>query len=320
MGSGFFRKKVVERYFLEREAPYTKRRPINTKAVGGVLGVLMVLFVVGVIFFGGEAEKKETARLDYSAQPVVSPIAQSGPGSLQATPYIEYGSNYSNSNRSKSFFRSAGGTSSRTRSASQVIRRGDGGNDPEVKLPMGYGISAILLNAIQSSDSSTPVIAEITQDVFPPGYGGNTASIPTGTKAIGNANYDENAQRIQIRFHTLVYPEGEQHSFQGIGLMDDGSAGLMGDYHSGETKRQVGSFIGNFAGGIAEGMKERTAGGKAGIPYEPGSIRNGILNGISQSASDMTKSYSEDLRQTKSSMSIPAGQSFIIFLDHEFTP
>ena len=105
-----------------------------------------------------------------------------------------------------------------------------------------------------------------------------------------------------------------------MGLMADGSAGLSGDYHSGEGKRQVGRFLGNFIGGLADGMKERSASGQSGISYEPGSIKNGVLNGITLSGADQAKSYSEDLSQSKPSMNLSSGHSFVIFLEKEYLP
>lgn len=319
MAETFFKKQVIDKYFLDRQCPYTKRRPFRMKTLYWSMGVSLGLFVFVVIFFGDGGQKQESAASspDYNTRP--SALANQAGSPAMESP--------GSSSRSGSFSSSSSGVgyaggglggsgSGRTRTANQVIRRGQGGNDPGSQLPMGYGIPVKLLNAVLSTNSATPVVAEITEDVLAHG----SLSIPATSRAIGNATYDEASHRIQLRFHTFVYPEGDQHTVQAIGLMSDGSAGVAGDYHSGTAKRQIGRFLGNFIGGLADGMKERQQSGMYGGAFEPGSIRNGILNGVTLSAEDQGKSLSEDLSQTKPTMSLPAGQPLILFLEREYLP
>ena len=169
------------------------------------------------------------------------------------------------------------------------------------------------MNAVVSVNSSTPVIAAIASDDV-------SREIPAGSKAIGSAKFDEAAKRINVTFHTIVYPDGEQHGVQGVAMMPDGSAGLAGDYSSGEGKRQFGRFMGYFVGGLADGMKARTQGGVFSGPIEPGSVRNGILNGVAQSAEDQAKQSSDSMGNTTASMSLPAGTEFVFYFEREFNP
>jgi hypothetical protein len=210
----------------------------------------------------------------------------------------------------------AGNSRSRNHTAVQVIRRGSGGGDPAAALPLGYALSVRLMNAILSTDSASPVIAEVVEDVYSHGV----LSIPAKTRAIGSVRFDDSSRRLQLKFSTLVYPEGDQHPVQAIGMMPDGSAGLDGDYHSGEGSRKVGHFLSHFIGAMADGMKDRQASGAFGIPYEPGSLKNGILSGISLSAEDEAKSITENLSSAKPTMTLPSGQSFLLFLEREYIP
>jgi hypothetical protein len=209
-----------------------------------------------------------------------------------------------------------GGQQSRTRNANQVIKRGQGGNDPGSQFPMGTLIEARLITGARSVNTASPVMALIPQEITTDAG----ASIPAGTKAIGTASFDEGARRLQLKFSTLVYDDGSQHGIQAIAMMGDGLAGIPGDYNSGQSNRQIGSFIGNFVGGLADGLKERTSGGAFNGTLEPGSIKNGILNGVALSAQDQAKFYSEDLTSTRPSMSAPPGASFYLFLEKEYLP
>ena len=243
----------------------------------------------------------------------LQPVSQSTPGQDASKPGGFYNSPFS---PSLGYGTTAGNSSARNRSANQVIRPGAGNGDPGASLPLGFSISVRLLNSILSTDTGSPVIAEIPDDVF----SHSVLSIPAKTRAIGSVRFDEGTRRLQLKFNALVYPEGDQHSIQAVGMMADGSAGLDGDFHSGEASRQVSRFMGHFIGAMADGMKERNSGGPFGIPYEPGSVKNGILSGVSLSAEDEVKSMTESLGATKPTMTLPAGQVFLLFLEREYIP
>ena len=211
---------------------------------------------------------------------------------------------------------SNGANSSRNRNANQVIRRGVGGNDPTAQLPLGTVIPAKLISNVLSTNTSSPVMALTLKDAESP----TGISLPQGSKLIGNSTFDEASRRIQIQFYSVIYEDGTQHSIQGLAVMPDGSSGLDGDYHSGEGKRQLGSFLTNFVGGLADGMKDRSSSGGLMGSYEPGSIKNGLLNGVSTSASDEAKHISDGLSNEKPSMTVTSGFPFLLFLQKEYVP
>ena len=325
--SWFFIKNAISRYFLEKEEPFSRRQAVNLRMLGGVLFALFFLFATGLIYFGRKEEVKQNSGetlgftsperqgallnnlgVTIGGKEGKSPVAGDFGG---VTGLLGY-----QANLRTGMGRNGGSPTGRAHSANQVVRRGAGGSDPGAQLSIGQGIQVKLLNAILSTDSTSPVIAEVLDDVYIHGM----VSIPANTRVIGSAHYDERSGRIQLKFGTLVYPEGDQHAIQALGMMSDGSAGLEGDYHSGEFKRQTGRFMGHFISGMASGMKERKPSGPFGMTYEPGSLKNGILNGVSLSSEDQAKSISEDLNSSKPTMTLPAGQIFILYLEREYIP
>lgn len=299
--------KKIDQYFLTESCPFTGKRKINMKVVKIIGGSLLGLGLISILFFG----ENPTSMSDGTAINSISvDQAKSQTENSNMEGSIQVGSSGFVSNYIRSSAYSGTGMS-RQYTASQVIKPSGGIND---QLPIGTTISLKLLNRIVSSDNNSPVIGVVLEDV---NWKDNLV-IPQGTKAIGRASFDDASKRLQIRFSTLVFPEGEQHPVNGVGLLADGSSGLPGDYHSGEAQKQIGRFMGNFIGGLAEGMKNKEGSTQSGMSFEPGSLKNGLLNGVKESAFDQAKSYTERMEKVKPYLEVPAGVSFLLYLEKEF--
>lgn len=303
------KKPKIDKYFLTETCPYSGKRKINTKTATK-LGIVLVVALVGfVLFFGSSKEKKQPVDGALIAKSTEGPQKAPGTDNAGSITVGNWGGSYVGTIPT----RSAG--SSRQYTSSQLVKASEGQNLGQA-LPMGSTFEGRLVNTILSSDSVQPVIAEIGEDIF----WKNSVFIPAGTRAIGGASFDDTARRLQIRFQTFVFPGGDQHAVSALALLPDGSSGLPGDYHSGETMKQTGRFAGTFIGGLAEGMKDKQPGGGMGMPLEPGSLKNGLLNGLAMSALDQSKRFSDDLQKVKPYLEIPAGSTFLLYLEKEFQP
>jgi type IV secretory pathway VirB10-like protein len=83
---------------------------------------------------------------------------------------------------------------------------------------------AVLQTAIFSYNLESPVIAETEFDII---YL-DKVMIPKGTKIIGYASVLKSADRVNVFFHTMVFPNGQEIKFSGLALHTDGSAGIPG--------------------------------------------------------------------------------------------
>ncbi len=306
----------LDQYFLAEECPYTHKRKLKFKNIKVLSAVIVGGLVIGILFFGGSAEKQ------LANVPVVggadsnqsSGENKSTDGSIQvgsASTGVQAGQFSGGSMGS----RSGAGRVQRQYTASQLVRN-SGNALGGFALPMGTTFPALLVNTLLSSDSAQPVIAQINDAVF----WKNNVFIPEGTRAIGNASFDDTARRLQIRFHTLVYPGGDQHAISALALLADGSSGIPGDYHSGEFLKQTGRFAGNFVGGLADGLKDKQPAGAYGGTFEPGSLKNGILNGITLSALDQSKRIADEAQETKAYLEVSGGTVFVVYLEKEYQP
>ena len=309
----------VDRYFLEERCPYSQKRAFKSKNLkiffAGVLGVT-VLFVL-LLGRGAEKAAEQADAVSVTSDDVptqAASLARSSEGSISVggSGWNVGETGMSSIGRGSSF--GGGSASPRQFGASQIVRGGEGGNG--FGLPMGSTVTARLLNTLLSSDSAQPVIAEIVEDAV----WRNSVLIPAGSRAIGTASFDDAAKRLQLRFHTFIYPDGDQHQVQAMALLNNGSSGIPGDYHSGAAKKETGRFMGNFVGGMAEGMKEREVAGQGGTAFEPGSLKNGILNGITVSSLDQAKSFSEGMQNVRPYLEVAGGTPFLLYLEKEYSP
>lgn len=303
----WFKKTNVSEFFLNEAHPYSRKRTIKIQHVGIVFAVLAVL-VIGlstVLEKRGEAERSQSQ----AAKDAKTGMNVSGNASAQSAHGDQGGYMTLHSTMSG---RAGSGGSGRQYSASQIIKRGQSAGDV---LPIGSQIQAQIVGRVESADSNSPVTAVVLSDALSPVQ---ALVIPKGTKVIGSGQLDQQRERLQVRFHTLVFPEGQQYAISALATMPDGSSGLEGRFSSGAFKRNVSQFVGNFVSGLAQGMKDRTAVGQLGIPLESGSLKNGALNGLADASSNYTKSTAEKMGQTSASISVPSGVQFVLYLEREF--
>ena len=305
-----FTKTEVGDFFLNEEHPYSKKRTIKLLHVGLTVGVLaIVVLIIGTVLDKRAQREQEEVRVakEIKNNSGIPTNTQAGSKPVQANQggYVSLEQNYSTR---------SGGGAGRQYNATQIIQRGTSAADV---LPIGTQIQVQLLGRVESTDSNSPVTAVILQDALSPV---DALVIPKGTKVIGSGHLDGQRERLQVQFNTLVFPEGEQYSVSALATMPDGSSGLAGDFSSGEFRKNASQFIGTFVGGLANGLKDRTTVGQIGIPFEPGSLKNGVLNGVADSSANYAKSSSEKFGQVSASISIPSGTSFVLYLTREFHP
>lgn len=113
-------------------------------------------------------------------------------------------------------------------------------------LHTGFAFDAVVRTGIFSFNLESPVIAEIEFDVI---YL-NKVMMPKGSKIIGYASVYKTDDRVNVFFHTIVFPDGNELKFQGLGLHTDGSAGIPGKVKKATYKvpaKAIFETLGNIA-------------------------------------------------------------------------
>ena len=177
--------------------------------------------------------------------------------------------------------------------------------ESEVQLPSGTEITAHTTNAI-SSGLESPVIAIVDRNV----QLGDTVVIPQGARVVG---YTAGAvkDRINVRFTSVILPNSREVTISGLGLMKDGSAGLVGKVQG--SGRPVLATAGRIATG-ASVLAIQFAGQNS--MNQPFSQADYLRNQLASEVASEGSRYSNRLQQP---MNVPivtvnTNQSIRIFL------
>lgn len=136
-------------------------------------------------------------------------------------------------------------------------------------LPTGFTFEAVLEGAIFSYNLLTPVSAVADENIR---YQDEIV-FPKGTKFIGVVQVVHSLDRVNIDFHTCVFPDGEEIDIKFLALWTDGSAGVKGKV---ETHKDA------VAAKVA--MKSVLAGVQAGAALAAPTVEGAVATGLSQEA------------------------------------
>lgn len=122
----------------------------------------------------------------------------------------------------------------------------------EIWLPRGTFVACALVNTVESSHINTPVVGEVTRDVYQNGH----LIIPAGSLATCWAQPGAVRDRIEVAGRwSLTYPDGKEFELQGVACdreadpsnqqfgIEDGSAGLQGEIIESDHWANAKAFI-----------------------------------------------------------------------------
>jgi hypothetical protein len=128
--------------------------------------------------------------------------------------------------------------------------------DPDIWLPPSIFIPCVLVNTVESSHINTPVVGEVTRDIYQKNNGVSRLIIPAGTLVSSFAQSGAVRDRIEVSgVWLLVYPDGRQLRINGIACdreadpanqmfgIEDGSAGLQGELIESDHWANAKAFI-----------------------------------------------------------------------------
>jgi len=166
-------------------------------------------------------------------------------------------------------------------------------------LASGTKIPALLGERVFSFNVDAPVVALIAKDFM----AGEKAVIPKGSKFLGEANVLKSLDRINVRFHLLVLPDGREIRVNALALSEDGAAGIKG-----KVEKHTDMKMAKALGESVLSMGALFLGGRSQDPF---SMQNQLELNVAQNLSDEAR---RNLRSVNVEKSVTAEASKPIFV------
>lgn len=304
-------------YFLKQPKPFTSKREVNWSKVQTWAISFVAALIIGIIVipssepdqetFHEKAERGSIAKaLPAENDPTQETIRQlqesqvnvrQVPGSLD---YLYRPSNPVGSG--------GGGKSGQDRSSSMILSRS--GTDARTQLSAGTRVSIRLSGKTTIANQGMPVVGIVTSDVS----ADSGVAIPSGSKVLGDASFDEESERASISWRSIILPDGRERPFSAIGVGHDGQVGVTGNVHSDGVKNAVGQTLTRFVGAYAAGSMNTGAFGA-----NQGGHENGLRNAVAQTATDRANAMGEELQKERKWIELQSGTETFAVLNQPFT-
>ena len=166
-------------------------------------------------------------------------------------------------------------------------------------LASGTKIPALLGERVFSFNVDAPVVAVLSKDFM----AGDKVVIPKDSKFLGEANVLKSLDRINVRFHLLVLPEGREIRVNALALSEDGAAGIKGKVEKHTDMKMI-----KAVGESVLSMGALFLGGRSQDPFN---MQNQLELNVAQNLSDEAR---RDLRSVNVEKSVTAEASKPIFV------
>jgi len=189
--------------------------------------------------------------------------------------------------------------------------------------PAGRLIKCVLVNAVDSANIDTPVIALVTDNLWHNGQ----LVIPVGTEVHGKASVDRMRDRIVVSGSwIMVWQTGLELVVNGIALNRDeisnrmawseidGTAGLRGQVLRSDSLADVRLFVATFMSGVASGLQKNTT--TVFGTQVANTVQNATLGGVNQVLNSYAQQILEVIRREGVYVRVPAGKQMYLYVSH----
>lgn len=180
------------------------------------------------------------------------------------------------------------------------------GNLGATQIPQGKLLFGRLINRIVVGGDGSPVLIE-----FDPDQG-----FLSGLRAMGVARPASTQGRVALEMNHLLLRSGKSISIQAVGLDETGAQGVVAQVISSKALAVAGSMAGSFISGLASAQQSQIPTG-FGFSQVASSGRNGLLQGVAQTAADQSKRLIEEATTEKPVLIVEPDTAVILLIQEE---
>lgn len=307
----------LKTYFLKEPKPFVAKRDFNWKKLQIVGGVALFIVLTGILFW--PASKPEQTTFSEKAEAGSLNQAKSDARDPSQEALAQFQESRANANQvhsnldylykpSSSGYGGGGSGNGQDRNSAMILSRS--GTDSRTQLSSGTKVMIRLSGKTTISNGPMPVVGIVSGDVASE----NGTAIPSGSKVLGDASFDEGSERASISWRSIILSDGRERPFSAISLGRDGENGIDGNVHSDGVKNAVGQTLTRFVGAYAQGSMNTGM-----LGANQGGNANGIRNAIAQTATDRANEMGEDMQKERKWIELESGTETVAVLNQPFT-
>jgi len=305
----------LKKHFLKEAKPFTSKREVNWQKVQIAACVLLGVGLLVILIWPTSKPDQETFH-EKAEKGSLNPakLNENDPTQETLRQFQESAISTNQVHRSLDHLyradSSSGGASrgGQDRSSSMILNRS--GTDTRTQLMSGTKIMIRLNGKTTIAGSAMPIVGIVMNDVSSE----NGTAIPSGSKVLGEASFNEESERASISWRSIILPDGRERPFSAISMGRDGQIGIDGRIHSDGFKNAVGQTLTRFVGAYAAGSMNTGAFGA-----NEGGNKNGLRNAIAQTATDRANAMGENLQKERKWIELENGSETVAVLNQSFT-
>lgn len=307
----------LKKYFLKEPKPFTSKREVNWSRVQTWAISFVGVLVLGIMLMPSSQptqdtfyEKAARGSLDQikqaendPTQDAIRQLQESQVNVSQVHGSLDYLYRPNAPTASPS-----GGSVGQDRNSSMILSRA--GADTRTQLSAGTQVTIRLSGKVTIANQAMPVVGIVSNDISAEGG----TAIPSGSKVLGDASFDDENERASIVWRSIILPDGRERPFSAVGIGHDGQVGVNGKIHSDGVKNAVGQTLTRFVGAYAAGSMNTGA-----LGANQGGHENGLRNAVAQTATDRANAMGEELQKERKWIELENGTATIAVLNQPFT-
>lgn len=303
--------------FLKESKPFTSKRDVKWYMVYGLVVIVLLVTVITILAWPSSRPDQETfhEKADHGSLKNEK-VTENDASDETLRQFQESRSNAQQVHGSLDYLyrpdtptaSSGGSGNSPDRNSAMILSRG--GTDTRTQLSPGTRIAIHLTGNTTIANQGMPVVGSVSQDVTSEGG----TAIPSGSKVLGDASFDEDTERATINWRSIILPDGRERPFSAVGIDRNGQVGVGGNIRSDGVKNALGQTLTRFVGAYAAGSMNTGAFGA-----NQGGNTNGFRNAIAQTATDRANAMGENLQKERKWIELKSGSETIAVLNQPFS-
>ncbi len=176
-----------------------------------------------------------------------------------------------------------------------------------IKAQAGKFLFGKTLNRLIVGPEGSPAVIELDLD----------QGIFSSLRLLGKATQNSTQDRVFLVLDRLILKTASPYPIKAVALDEQGGYGLTAQVFSSKALKIAGAMAGSFISGYAASQQTQSPSNAFGFSQPETGSKNGILQGVSQTAADQSKRLIEESTEEKPVLVVNAATALAVLIEEE---